>query len=696
MEKSKKTGNRNPGKGKKGSAPSVTPATPPLNNATGKAKEAQDKVFDAFNTFIDTCVIGNGNLLFDNRPGELMSVDNISKCIKAYTAAQDFKKNPDTAKVKTDKLTKNSPLLDWFKWVAENDKTYDAETIIAVYAHFNWLYALMDNKTGKVWFVESEKKLTYLTDKEASLFFIRSVSGFGQSVSSYKNDAVLSLMAVVLLAKQDYEEGEKPEKIKAAIDELAKKATVSVSLPNQEPSSIDIKINEQARKILLYLCNPVKFDMYGSNQQADNSIYYFPITTTDTDAIYELALEHKPSSEEKKKPYSEKASKILEFAKGLKGKIDPNADINWLNPFYSVLVAPFWRNKDNTSLNELNALRLKKAIVLYGPPGTSKTYQAKALAHQILRAAYVGNYDNYLTDINNIETDIKNRIHRLQLHPNYSYEDFVWGYRVESGTNGSKTVAKGGYLLKLIAQMEKEKKDAEDKKEFPQPHVLILDEINRIDLSRLFGELFSAIENRGEEIDLPTAVEIDFPTSNAAAQTQTGGQGNASNVQPATKTTMQTVALPDNLYIIGTMNEIDFSLERVDFALRRRFVWLYKGYDKDVLTVMLSESKMAETDIETYVNACTALNDAIDKNENLGKQYEIGHTIFAEIRMLINDGMKYADAQQAIWNISVRPMLEAFLGNMGKAEQDKIIGKNKEDKDTFCAIFFGKNLGKDE
>lgn len=98
-----------------------------------------------------------------------------------------------------------------------------------------------------------------------------------------------------------------------------------------------------------------------------------------------------------------------------------------------------------------------------------------------------------------------------------------------------------GYLLKLLEIVRKDN----------YPNVLILDEINRIDLSRLFGEFFSALEKR--DTDISTSV---------------GGF---------------IINVPKNLYVIGTMNEIDFSLERVDFALRRRFVWLFFGYNQDAL-----------------------------------------------------------------------------------------------------------------
>ena len=181
-------------------------------------------------------------------------------------------------------------------------------------------------------------------------------------------------------------------------------------------------------------------------------------------------------------------------------------------------------------------------------------------------------------------------------------------------------------------------------------HVLILDEINRVDLSRLFGELFSAIENRNEPVDLPVEVE-------------------------GTKQ----ITIPDNLYIIGTMNEIDFSLERVDFALRRRFSWFFYGFSEDALKDII-EDKLKDKPINKftdelqtkYVQSCKEFNKMIDDDPDLGKRYQIGHTFFAEIVDIWKDmsQKEIKSIQEILWNISIGPMIEAYLGNCD--EKDKM------------------------
>lgn len=191
------------------------------------------------------------------------------------------------------------------------------------------------------------------------------------------------------------------------------------------------------------------------------------------------------------------------------------------------------------------------------------------------------------------------------------------------------------------------------------PHVLILDEINRVDLSRLFGELFSAIENRNENVELPVSFD-----------------------QTAEK---YKICIPNNLYIIGTMNEIDFSLERIDFALRRRFAWIFKGYDDGVLGDIIRKKlenagieKLSADNYQDYVNECTRLNNKISKD--LGKQYQIGHTIFSEIvgvqKDICSEDFSLKTIKQAkriLWNISIKPLLEAYLGNVEQKEIDKVM-----------------------
>ncbi|NWN89595.1 MAG: AAA family ATPase [Micrococcaceae bacterium] len=139
----------------------------------------------------------------------------------------------------------------------------------------------------------------------------------------------------------------------------------------------------------------------------------------------------------------------------------------------------------------------------------------------------------------------------LQLHPGTGYSEFIAGLQL--GEDG-RTEFREGILLELARTMREEEPG-----ELAQlPHVLILDEVNRTDLSVMLGEAFSAIEadKRGISMTLPAT---DKDGDNLA------------------------LVVPDELYIIGTMNEIDHSVESLDFALRRRFLWFDSSFDADGL-----------------------------------------------------------------------------------------------------------------
>ncbi|SMG66355.1 ATPase associated with various cellular activities AAA_5 [methanotrophic bacterial endosymbiont of Bathymodiolus sp.] len=265
-----------------------------------------------------------------------------------------------------------------------------------------------------------------------------------------------------------------------------------------------------------------------------------------------------------------------------------------------------------------------------------------------------------------LQKALANNVHRLQLHPAYSYEDFIRGLQFQDGD----TTYKPGYLLQLLKKM---------KIEPALPHVLILDEINRVDLSRLFGECFSALENRGESIDLL-------------------GTNSDEVIQ---------LNIPDNLYIIGTMNLIDHSVEQLDFALRRRFLWVEATYNANALLEICKAKwgnlewegkgfswESVENDFDRLVDAANNLNNIIRNEDELGEDFVLGHVFFLESVPFLHQFLQpysrspasflytakggWRDPIEKLWRLSLYPLLKEYLSGLDNKAQSQIMKKLKE------------------
>ncbi len=187
--------------------------------------------------------------------------------------------------------------------------------------------------------------------------------------------------------------------------------------------------------------------------------------------------------------------------------------------------------------------------------------------------------------------------------------------------------------------------------------------MNRTDLSRMLGECFSLLEDRNQTIELP-----------------------AHNGEGATFT----LRIPDDLFVIGTMNLIDQSVEQIDFALRRRFLWMLCPFDGEAL-MGAAESRWTElksgldwsrveADFRKLAGAATALNREIHDSPLLGAQYEIGHTYLLDVVVFLRNFLgprptrkhnylwnRRGDALEPViqvWSLSIRPLLEQYLAGL--------------------------------
>ncbi len=219
----------------------------------------------------------------------------------------------------------------------------------------------------------------------------------------------------------------------------------------------------------------------------------------------------------------------------------------------------------------------KKNIILQGPPGVGKTYTATRLAHLLIGSAS------------------EDQVRRVQFHPSYSYEDFVQGLRpVESGGFERRD----GPLLAFC-------KDAlEDQS---SKYVLIIDEINRGNVSKILGELLSLFE--ADKRDPRYAVTLAY----------------AREDEPP-------FHVPPNLYVIGMMNTADRSLALVDYALRRRFAFidLEPAFGSSTLDGELARLGASSEMRKSIQERLGQLNDMISSDGSLGSGFRIGHSYFCQ------------------------------------------------------------------
>lgn len=234
---------------------------------------------------------------------------------------------------------------------------------------------------------------------------------------------------------------------------------------------------------------------------------------------------------------------------------------------------------DETQLDEmLTALREKKNVILQGAPGVGKTYVAKRLAYLLM-----GEQD-------------PTRVEMIQFHQSYSYEDFIQGFRP---TPGGHFDLKYGIFHQFCVRAQGQEAEG-------NPYVFIIDEINRGNLSKIFGELMMLVEpdKRGREHAIALAYsQITDPR----------------------------FYIPENVYLIGTLNTADRSLAMVDYALRRRFrfITLRPEFESAAFRAFLVDAGAQPKLVDRIVRRMTALNEIIAADvKGLGPGYQIGHSYF--------------------------------------------------------------------
>lgn len=565
------------------------------------------RIYQAARDFRDKCLLHDGSLLFDDG-ASVWNMGALERIHRAFVATPD-----EGDRTFTDKFR------DQVKSAGKNAERLAAELLS--------VYFLFPSNVGAVRKRELVNEVLGWGDSppllETHLVSAAFSSGIGSGGQGYNTRRPFEIGFLINFAIA-WKKEQQDEQAKLAGDPWL----FLKFIDNVEEAE-----SRQIRHMLLHLLFPDHFERIASGTHKRRIIKAFSGLLTEEPVNDDQA--------------------IWDIRQGLE-RLLPKQELD----FYWSPLTEAWYDSGESSFGDvpLEIIQHKKQIVLYGPPGTGKTFRAKKLAGQIIRSAALSQMGAglYFQSQPKIASAINSNVHRLQLHPAYSYEDFIRALHI---AKDGGTEYRAGYLPKLIEEIERQPREKR------LPHILILDEMNRTDLSRMLGECFSLLEDRDQEVELP-GYDAD-------------GRG-------------MRLRIPDDLFVIGTMNLIDQSIEQVDFALRRRFLWVLCPFDgegllsaaevkwRDLNTALKWER--IEPDFQKLARMAELLNKQIHDSQLLGAQYEIGHTYLLDVVVFLHNflGIKPTSKRNylwngkgealepvvQVWNLSLRPLLEQYLAGL--------------------------------
>ena len=359
---------------------------------------------------------------------------------------------------------------------------------------------------------------------------------------------------------------------------------------------------------------------------------------------------------------------------------------------------------------QYNLLLSNKQLIMNGAPGTGKTYLARNTISDIL-------FDTLCETENKKEEIKKVRMDMVQFHPSYDYTDFIDGIRHNLSGNELKYSLKNGSFKSFCrragvierilaagvevdtidkfsevvdeflvgeddsikdfwkAEIKEYELGEELKKIFNSKDItefnpsklpsflFIIDEINRAEISKVLGEIMYCLDPdyRG--------IKGAISTQYSALATDKTFFINKDNDK---------FFIPSNVYIIGTMNDIDRSVEVFDFALRRRFVW-YEVKPDEVMDAVLESMKVdtvIDSNYKNYTEKIEELNKAIVDKLKLSRHYQLGPSYFAKISLYYDESKDYEKAIEKVWDNHISQILNEYVKGRGKESEVEDIREN--------------------
>ncbi len=593
-----------------------------MNEENRVCEEKIKDIYDAFNCFKQRFLIGKKSIFRLNNDDEILNENSIKYLMDNFVNNGYNGKDSFIDKIK-------SQLIEEPK-KSENDK----KNAIEVLAHIIWLWRLVPSNAVRDSTIKSVQEVLNLDEDFKNIssgldknpFFKNDIKGIAKTGTYYNTNKPFEIAYVIKMLNDV-----KNDKFIEFLSKSDGMVTIKGNnLINDKKVKYDNTKKEGVEKsasifhALLHFFKPDKYEAIISNTHKELIVKEF---------------ENKVELDEKTKFKPEIDWKIHCIRKKLEENNEKYKDE--INLFYQTEIQEQW----NPSI--LPA----KNIIYYGAPGTGKTYDILKL----VKAKVKSQCDD--------DKDLEKYYKVIQFHPSYSYEDFIDGIKPVKSKNDNSIInleLVDGVFKKMCQDAYQELCCAKDEEREPNKFYFIADEINRAELSRVFGELLLCIEE-----DKRLRFDKNGVLNGVYITTQNSTLWEEKNAVLKIGEELY-FGVPENIYFLATMNDIDKSIDSFDLALRRRFKWVYKGCDYDVIYNYLLEKGVNEEDLSLYVSddksqkgRCNLLNEYIRETLNLGESYELGHSYFMNIK--VHNGKIPKNAYENLFDLELAPLLSEYL-----------------------------------